>query len=91
MAQGLKGLVVAEDLIHSQNPQGASQPLRTLVPGDPMPSPDLHRHQACTRCTDKHAKKAKGARGSFKAQMTLGDQILTFMVLNTQQENIIND
>lgn len=31
----------------SQHPHGASQPSVTPVSGDPIPSSDFHRHQAC--------------------------------------------
>ena len=37
--------------VESQYPYGGSQPSATLVPGDLMPSCDLHRHQASCWCT----------------------------------------
>lgn len=35
---------------------GVSQPLKTLVPGDPMPSFDLHGHEACMLAKTMHIK-----------------------------------
>lgn len=49
---------LAEDLrsVHSE-PNHGSQASVTPVPGNPMPSSDLCRHQASTGRTDKHAGK----------------------------------
>lgn len=60
MAQQLRGLIGGScrgPMFHSQNPHGGSQPYTIPVLGDPMPSFNLFRNQACIWCTYMHSGK----------------------------------
>lgn len=58
----------------SQNSHGSSQPSITLIRGDPVPSSDLYRHQACTWCTFIHEGKC-----THKIKINLEKENSTFL------------